>query len=305
MSGFTVSGLSNYTEENEDILLRASQLTSKTASLVEVQPGIKSAATLNILTPSAEFQAGGSCGFNASGSTTITQRTITIGDVKVQDSFCPKDLEAKYTQKMLKAGSHYEEVPFEKDLTDAMIEVLHAQLETADWQGDTTSGVNNLKHYDGLLKIIDAASPVSASTSTINTTNIRTIYQDIYAQIPAAVLAAPDMVSFCGYDTARVYQTKLAQDNLFHYSGEASKDIMGLTIENSTIPIIPVNGLNGTNRIITGRKSNFYLGVDLLNEEDSFRIWYSKDDDNVKFSTEFKRGWQIAFPGEIVEYQNA
>ena len=40
-------------------------------------------------------------------------------------------------------------------------------------------------------------------------------------------------------------------------------------------------------------------------EEEQDEVWYSKDDDNVKYSFRFRRGWQIAFPSEIVKYANS
>ncbi len=79
---FDVSALANYTKENEALLVTSSVLGSKTASLIKsqgnVMVGVKSAETINIMDTDAIFQAGGSCGFNASGSTTFTQRTVTV-----------------------------------------------------------------------------------------------------------------------------------------------------------------------------------------------------------------------------------
>ncbi len=74
-----LSALTNYVKENELQLTSAAIFSAKTASLIEalgnVQVGVKSAETINIMTTDAVFQAGGTCGFNSSGTTTITQRT--------------------------------------------------------------------------------------------------------------------------------------------------------------------------------------------------------------------------------------
>jgi hypothetical protein len=112
--GFDVSALANYTKENEALLVTSSVLGAKTASLIKsagnVMVGVKSSEKINIMETDAIFQDGASCGFNASGSTTFTQRTVTPGKIKVNEALCPKDLEAKYLQKALPTGSMYDSV---------------------------------------------------------------------------------------------------------------------------------------------------------------------------------------------------
>jgi len=162
---FDVSGLSNYTEENEQKLITSSVFGSKTISMMIPMVGVKSSEKINIMETDAVFQAGGTCGWNASGTTALTQRTVTVGKIKVQEALCPKTLEAKYTQNLLQQGSNPEAIPFEKEYTDKKVALIAAQMETAVWQGDTTSGTNNLSYFDGLIKNIGKAY---SATGTIN-----------------------------------------------------------------------------------------------------------------------------------------
>jgi hypothetical protein len=115
---YDVSALSNYTEQNVDLLVMRSLFLAKTMSLIQkegnVMIGVKSSETINILDTDAIFQAGGTCGFTSSGTTSITQRTVTVGKIKINESLCPKALEAKYTQKALMPGSNNEKIPFEQ-----------------------------------------------------------------------------------------------------------------------------------------------------------------------------------------------
>jgi len=302
---FTVSGLTNFTIENEKKLIANLHFKGETAALINSMPGIKSSEKINLIATTSEFQAGGTCGFNSSGTTTFTQRTLTIGKIKINEALCPKDLEAKYTQKALSPGSLYKSIPFEQIIVDEKVEIILQDLETADWQGDTTSGDNILKHYDGLLKLIDAdANVISAIASTINAANIRTIFQDIYVKIPARVLGNPDLMVFCGYDTFTTYQNKLATDNLFHKFGDAGNDFK-MNIENSNIVLKAVHGLDNTNRIIASPKKNLFIGFDLLHEEERFEMFFAREADEVRFVTEFKRGANHAYGNQIVEYTNA
>lgn len=154
---FSLGGLTAYTEQNKQALITKALFKAKTIGMMTPMTGIKSAETINILNTDAVFQVGGTCGFSSSGTTAITQRTVTIGKIKVQEALCPKSLEAYYTQTLLKPGSQYDGIPFEQIYTDYKTEQIAKSLEVAIWQGDTTSGNANLSKFDGLIKLIDAS----------------------------------------------------------------------------------------------------------------------------------------------------
>lgn len=313
--GFDVSALANYTKENEALLVTSSVLGAKTAALIKsagnVMVGVKSAEKINIMDTDAIFQDGASCGFNASGSTTFTQRTVTPGKIKVNESLCPKDLEAKYLQKALPTGSMYDSVPFEVEYSDKKAKTIAAQLETASWQGDTASGNVNLNKFDGFVKLIGAASGVvaaNASTyisgaplSSITAANVISIFDGVYQAIPAKVVAADDMTIFCGQDLFRTYTIALKNANSFSYSVDSKAD-GEFILPGTTIKVIAVAGLNGTNKIYAMRLSNMFLGTDLLNEEEKFEIFYAKEADQVRFVSQFKYGVNIAFSDEVVKF---
>jgi len=312
---FNVSALADYTEQNEALLVTSSVLGAKTASLIKsagnVMVGVKSSETINIMDTDAIFQSGASCGFTASGSTTFTQRTVTVGKIKVNEALCPKDLEAKYLQKALPTGSMYDSIPFEQEFSEKKAKRIAAQLETALWQGDTDSVNVNLNKFDGLVKLIGAASGVvaaNASTyisgaplSSITAANVISIFDGVYKAIPAQVVAADDMTIFCGQDLFRTYTVALKDANQFHYSIDVKAD-SEFILPGTTIKVVAVAGLNGTNKVYAMRLSNLFIGTDLLNEEEKFEIFYAKEADQVRFVSEFKMGVNIAFPDEVVKF---
>jgi hypothetical protein len=273
--------------------------------------GVKSSEKINIMETDAIFQAGGTCGFNASGSTTFTQRTVTPGKIKVNEALCPKDLEAKYLQKALPTGSMYDSIPFEQEFADKKAKTIAAQLETALWQGDTSSVNVNLNKFDGLVKLISAASGVvaaNASTfisgaplSSITAANVISIFDGVYRAIPAKVVAADDMTIFCGQDLFRTYTIALKNSGSFNYQIDVKAD-SEFVLPGTTIKVVAVAGLNGTNKVYAMRLSNLFLGTDLLNEEEKFEIFYAKEADQVRFVSEFKMGVNFAFPDEIAAF---
>ncbi len=312
---FNVSALADYTEQNEALLVTSSVLGAKTAQLIKsagnVMVGVKSSETINIMDTDAIFQSGGSCGFTASGSTTFTQRTVTVGKIKVNEALCPKDLEAKYLQKALPTGSMYDSIPFEQEFSDKKAKRIAAQLETAIWQGDTDSVNVNLNKFNGLVKLIGAASGVVAANdstyisgaplSSITAANVISIFDGVYKAIPAQVVAADDMTIFCGQDVFRTYTIALKNENMFHYTVDAKAD-SEFVLPGTSIKVVAVAGLNGTNKVYALRLSNLFLGTDLLNEEEKFEIFYAKEADQVRFVSEFKMGVNIAFPDEAVKF---
>lgn len=303
---FNVSSLANYTNEQSTDLLVKALFGNKTASLLQasnqVQVGIKSAATLNIIASTVFFQADG-CGYNPSGTTAFTQRTITVGSVKVEETLCPKTLEAKWMQTQIAPGSAVA-VPFEEKIGSEKAAVIAQTLETAMWTGDTTSGNPNLSRFDGFNKIIAAASPVLGNATpttftTITNANVDDILDQIYANIPAAVAAKDDLVCFCGVDTFKLMLINLKNANLFHYVADAAQ-AMEMVYPGTNMKLIAVGGLNGTNKLVAGSLSNFFMGTDLLDEQEDVKLWYSYDNDEVRVRFSFKAGVQVAFPGEIV-----
>lgn len=311
---FTVSSLTNYVNEQSKELLTALQFEAETGSLANIQTGVKSASALQILTNTPVPQDGSTCAFNASGDTAFTQRTITTKAVKYQDTLCPRTLEAKWTQLLLKKGQKYDENDIPRLIVEDIVKQIKKHQETADWQGDTTSGSSYLVIYDGLIKIIKAATGTNVATAVagpVTTSNVRTIMQNVIAKIPAAQKGDPSTVVLCGHDVAELYRQKMFIDNLYHY--DANGDHKDLMVEGSVHKLVPVHGLDGLTAnsgdnpfiFALDPDRNLFLGVDMENEEEQVDMWESKDDQDVKYSFRYRRGWQIAFPAEIVEYSNS
>ncbi len=314
---FSVGTLADYTKENEALLVTNSVLGAKTAQLIKsqgnVMVGVKSSETINIMDTDAFFQAGGSCGFNASGTTSFTQRPVVVGKIKVNEALCPKSLEAKYLQKALPTGSMYDSIPFEQEYSDKKAKVIAAQLETAIWQGDTASANGNLNKFKGFIKhsLEASASIIAANSSTyisggpvasITSANVIAVFDAVYLAIPAKVVAADDMTIFCGQDLFRTYTVALKNSQSFNYAIDVKAD-SEFILPGTSIKVVAVAGLNGTNKIYASRLSNMFIGTDLLNEEERFEIFYAKEADEVRFVSEFKMGVNFAFPDEWVEFK--
>jgi hypothetical protein len=311
---FVVSGLTNYTKETQLELLVKAMFSGKTASLLQgagqVIPGIKSAEALPLLSSDVFFQTDG-CGYSASGTTTISQRVLTVGKVKVEETLCPKTLETKFTQQGLAAGAPVDLGVFQEQIGLEKAAKIAEAIETAIWQGDLTSGNGNLNKWDGFLTQLTALGfggagdpirgNVGGAYSSITSSNIDDIIATIYSVIPAALLGKSDLFIAMGTDTFRLYRTWLVGANLFHYAATETAE-MEIVDPITGIKIYGLNGMNGTNKIVAGLWSQFYMGTDMMDEESDYKFWYSVDNDEVRFRATFKAGVAISFPDQVVYF---
>jgi hypothetical protein len=321
---FLVTGLTAYTEQNEQQLVSASLFEARTQQLIlsegNVMTGVKSSQTVNRMDTDVFFQDDSSCGFLSSGTTEFSQRTLTVGKVKVQETLCPKDLESVYLQKSLPAGGNYDTIAFANEYTARKAGKIAEALETAIWTatGSGYGGTNGLLNkFKGIRQhIADAGTSVNANvTGFYGTgapiTGIDTMEKAqkavlaVINALPAAVKGKADVRIFCGWDVYTLLIQKYVDLNLFHYNPGSTNNAADseFLVPGTSYKVVPVHGLNGTNDIYAMRMSNVFLGVDLISEEDQFELWYSQDDRNVKFSANLKIGVQLAFPDEVVRFE--
>lgn len=306
---YAFGNLAVYTEQQSLPLITKSLFSAKSATILTPMVGVKSSKALNLMDTDAVFQNGDDCGFSASGTTTFSNRVLDVARIKVHEAICPKKLEDYWMQTQVLAGSNPEAIPFEAQYADQKAGKIAEQIETAIWQGDTASGNTNpvTNKFDGFIKLINAASGTTVSGNTgavsgITTANAFAVMQGVYNQIPTKILDKDDLRIVCGWDTFRKLVTNLTNLNLFHYSPTVDGVAGEIVLPGTNVTVVALNGLNGTDRIFAMRLSNMYWGVDLLNEEDRFEIFYAKEAMEVRFVAEFKAGVQFAYADEIVNF---
>jgi len=306
---FDVSTLTNYVNEQSTDLISRLYFEKTSSDYFTLQSGVKKTDALHLLAVTAFPQDGSSCAVSASGDVTFTDRNLTVGQITYFSGFCMKDLIPKYTQILLRAGNaETEDMAFEAEVADSIVKTIMEHNETADWQGDTASGNVYINRYDGLIKIIDAATTaVDGNTSSATAIssgasgNVDTLISDMCNARPAKVKSAANQVLFVGQDTFDKYVDTLNAKNLYHVNATDWANYT-VSIPGKNVTLVGVVGLDGTNRMFLGTQENFFLGFDLQNDEEEFDMWYDKKDDKVYYRVKFKRGLQVAYPDEVVEF---
>ena len=306
---FNVASLTNYVNEQSTDLISRLYFEKTSSDYFTLQSGVKKTDALHLLAVTAFPQDGSGCSPTASGDVVFSNRDITVGQITYFSGFCMKDLIPKYTQILLRAGNaETEDMAFEAEVADSIIKTIMEHNETADWQGDTASGNVYINRYDGLIKIIDAATTAvdgntSAATSITSgaSGNVDTLITNICNARPAKVKSAANQVLFIGQDNFDKYVDTLNAKNLYHVDATSWANY-SVSIPGKNVTLVGVVGLDGTDRMFLGTQENFFLGFDLQNDEEEFDMWYEKKDDKVYYRVKFKRGLQVAYPNEIVEF---
>jgi len=300
-----LGSLLSFVDEQREPLIGKAVLSAKTSKLLNLQTGVKGTTALNLLTNTTVFGNGAVCGWDEAGETTLSQRKLTVGAIKVNKSFCDKKMFQYWMGYKVKVAAGAKTLPFEDDFITAELASISQALEIAIWQGDVDSMNVNLNKFDGLIKLIDADTNVIPTVNTgitsITTNNVLQIIDSVFLNIPFEILDRPTTVIMVGADVFRLAIVALRNADLYHYK-ETLDGNMEVIIPGTSTKVIGVNGLNGTNRIFAFDANEVFYGTDLANDEEKFEFWYSQDNREFRLAVEFVAGVQYAYGDHIVEF---
>ena len=326
---FDKSAISTWNNEIADRsqLILAPLLAAKTmgVGLRKMQGITGENVKLPIFETTTPWQAGANCGFNTSGTTTITQFTITTAPVTINESICLNDLETIFAKQWLSAGSKHESF----DLVNTWVERKQAQLskqiEQALWQSKQTyTNATQLKMFNGFIANIDTAGTATTATTqaSITAANVISIFDEIVFQklltIPEVLQNSP--VVFCSMEDYFLLLQAMKNANYYQIPLTAAGitvDALSFTYPGTNVEVIAVPGLNSTNsvdagslptavkhRIIATYKENLVIGFNAENDWNDTKVWFSDDNDQLRMKLRFFLGVSCIYPARVVTYQN-
>ena len=281
-SNFVVSSLPDYVQNNKDLIIKNFALVG-TASRQRfgLQTGIKTSAYLNYLELAPVLQDGKGCGFSASGTATLTQRTITTAIIKVNMDICPDSLLGKYPEYLVRIGANSDELPFEQYVVD----------------GITTN--TDLKWINGILKQL-ASDSDKVAVNIAHGTAIYNAIKAVYLAIPEETLerGAEIYISPANY---RDFLQAMVEKNYFHYSGPQDAAPEEFVFPGTDVKVVKTPGLAGVNNLIVASfPENFVYGCDAEGDLEEVKIWFSDDDDLFKLKVKWNSGIAYRFPNQVV-----
>ena len=295
-----LSSLTPYVEENKSGLIKKSVYGAKSASIFNLMTGVKGSTALNLLNTTVKFGNGLACGWSEDTDTTqaISQRNIVPGFIKVNTSFCDAAMTNYFMNNEVKVAAGTEALPFEEAFTSDIVANITTNLEKAIWYGDTDSTDVNLKQFDGLFKIITAASGSTVNPVIGTGDTIDTVFNTVYTNIPVAIL--DKAVILCGADSFRTLVMALTAKNLVNYAPSVDGS-MEIVLPGTSTKVIALNGMNGSKKIIATYLDNIFYGTDLMGDEEVFKLWYSDDFQEFRLAVKFTAGVQIAYLDMVVK----
>lgn len=292
------SNLTAYTDEVGGMLLKEMIAESRIGSIATIQPGIKGTQSLNLLNIAATL-ATNSCTFSDTSTSGVSfeQRTITVANIKSEQSLCLQSLEPYWIGQKMRAGSTQDTLVFEQEITELILQDVRRQLETLAFQGDI-SGSGDL--IDGWNTILSAdTTKVSTSTGiTLSTSTIEAVLDDMILNAPNSVkgkklVVLASMTDF--YYAVAAYRDA----NLFQY-GSFDAENNAITVPGfSNVTIIGLDGQE-TGKLILTLPENLIIGTDDENEIGVIQAWYAIKENAVLTRTQFKYGVQIGRPELVV-----
>lgn len=305
----------DYIDQLKDKLMAKMLFEGRTMEYAKVIPGVKNKITLNLLANTAEPQTA-TCGWDKESNkyVNLNQKELTVCPLEIKDSLCPKDFEQLYLGNYLKTNK---EIPFEQLIAESYINKAMNFNEKIIWdKGGCQSGLitmidNGTGASSGFADngVIDASTAVSGASTAIEAVNA------MLAAATPDILMHTDKIFYTSYAFYNEYVSELRHANAYilansdYKNGELAKyeifipgtDIKMVAMagmDNLTTPI--ARGYKNQPMILT-YKDNIVIGTDMLNDEETFDMWYSRDFDEVRTLITYKLGWQFYFGEHIVK----
>lgn len=290
-----VSTLPDYIQANRDELFVKAIASTKTLDYIESMLGVKGKAALNYLDSTVVLADGESCGWNPQGDDTFTQKTVSTKLVTVNKEFCAKQMRSKWMSYDLSLAAGRENLPFEQKIADSNVAAIKKAVEKLIWQGDVTLGI------DGLLKQInteDGAVKVNGGTTILEKVG------KVIAAIPAGALEKGVNV-FMSYTDFRSYvEAKNAECCANMPIIDANVDYL-VYAGDSRIKLVPVAGLEGTDKIVAAPYDALVYATDVEDSEGIFKMWFDEKEDKFLFKVLFTAGTAVKYNDEVVLYSAA
>jgi hypothetical protein len=223
---------------------------------------------------------------------------------KVNEALCPADLNDYWLGQLLTPGSYNESVPFEQQIAELKTAQISQYIENIMW--GASSGTTCFSGFKELFaKLGTGTTTVTGGISLngqspISSVSALTQVDALVEQIPDDVVDRTDWVVFMSHANYRKYLINYRTANYFHFNPENSYQDFKTFHPATNILVHPVGGLNGSNLLVLAPAGYLVMGVDLMSDSETLKMFYSVDFDEVRLRSNFKIGVQVAWPQFVI-----
>lgn len=286
------SGLTDYINENRDMLFVKSVAGAKTLDYVEMYPDVVYKTMLNYLDSEVVLGDGSSCSPEEQGSDTFSERALEVIPLQVFKKFCAKDFRKKWMNYQYEWEAGRIELPLNEAIAQSNVAAVQEAVENLVWQGD--SGLS----FNGYIAIASG----EAATTKVEFASGATATDKIDAMVAALKVKAlkKGVDIFVSYTDFRNY---IQEQNATCCSNKAVLDAASESIGyfgDSRIRIVPVMGLEGTGAMLAAPKKGLAYGTDIIGSEGTYKWIVDEKTDNWYLKVDFTAGVQIKEPDLVV-----
>ncbi len=314
------SGLSTYTDQLSQKLIREAVLAGTTFNYISVIQDVANSVAINYQTSVIIDQAG-TCNtsglINATGSVFLGQRNLDVCALKVENAICPDTEKQYWLGVLMNSGSYQEDLSpkeFAEVYTADLMAKVAARVEDYYWKGAVSGTYSaTLNNCNGLFYILDSTSATSsvitsASASTyagaLTPTNAIDATMDLINTMVTQqvnIVGEPDLTMFMNYADFQTLLFAYQKANNFHIPLGSDPNEWNFIYPGSpNIRVVATRGINGLNKIVLTPAKNLFLGTDLFSDFGSFRIWHDNNSDNIYTRVKWKQGANCGYPQYII-----
>ena len=288
------SRLKTYLETNGVEVLTKALFNSESAKYFQVQTGVTAETPIIRLDSSITLADASTCGFEATGSDTFSNRLLSPKFLKVNKEFCTKTLLKTWAHSDVRMNALGETLPFEELLINNNINELAKVNERLIWEGDTTSGTGNMLLMDGIITI--AKKDENTVKQEKGSDTIWQRVQKIWLSLPAEIAdKATIFMSIANYKQLIV---ELMNANNFHVF-EEYQGTYEMTLPGANVKVKGVSGIT-SDVILATPEDNLYLGVDGESDDEVCDLYFDKSSRTFKFVVEYAYAVNYCFSEYVI-----
>lgn len=288
------SRLKNYLETNGTEVLTKALFNSESAKYFQIQTGVTAETPIIRLDSSITLADASTCGFEATGSDTFSNRLLSPKFLKCNKEFCPKTLLKTWAHSDVRMNALGQELPFEELLINNNINELAKVNERLIWEGDTTSGSGNMALMDGIITI--AKKDVNTVKQEKGSDDLWTRVEKIWLALPAEI--ADKCTLFMSIANYKQLIVELMNKNMYHvfetYEGEYR-----MTMPGTNLVIRGVSGIT-EDVLLATPEDNLYLGVDGESDDEVCDLYFDKSSRTFKFCIEYSYAVNYCFSEFVI-----
>lgn len=297
---YVVSSITGFTDQSSQEIVAKALIGATTPANTTIKLGVRGTQQVQLLNSAPAFQTG-ACGWNASGTTTFTQVSLSSQHEKVQEELCFQQLWDTYQSLLLPAGQDPETVPFLNQIIDLKVKQIQQRIEQKLWSatvagGDSFNGFNYLI-ATGQTSVANSSGTTFSSTAAYGTNgNPITEVDKLISSLSDDALAFDDLVVFMSYSNFRLYNQALVKANFFqNYIGTTNVTNNMSAIHPSTnVKVLPTLGLAGSGKVVIGPAQYMFCGFDLMSDHEKMDAFWSRDFDVLKIRANYSYSAAIA-----------